>query len=232
MKTYKGSSCDELKLQLIQKIIESDCSVLNAISATEKSSNWRAMFSREITEEQKNAEVLTLQENFQALNSPATFKVKGFEDVLKTHIFDTDYMHLYFVKDDNGINLLFRFNSLDECSKNKTQGTDSLYILDDTNLKPISFDEGKVLMDRFVDDFNKDYSRDAGKKITEYITHSLGTVRQNFYRFEEDTELIIGAKPDGDALRMNIILSIPKADCKNATTTGLTAFYNLGNLKP
>jgi hypothetical protein len=233
MKTYKASSCDDLKLELIQKIIEADCSVLNGISITEKCSNLRAMFSREITEEEKNSEMKALQKDFATLQSPSSFKVKGFEEVLKTHIFDSDFMHLYFVKDESGINLLFRFNTSDECpAASGFTNDDKMYLLSGADLKPISAVDAKVMMDAFVATYNKYYRADKAKKITEYITHDLSTVRRNFYRFEEDTDLIIGAKQDGNALRMNIILSIPTADCKTATTTGTTAFYNVGVTRP
>lgn len=141
------------------------------------------LLSREISEAEKNQEVLNLQQ-FSSLGVPVNYK-----------------------------------------------DGDNFYLLSGGHLNSVSFNDAQNYMSNFKQDFQNLYGKDTSKKITEYITHNLSDVNNNFLKFETETNLITGAKPDGDALRMNIILSKPTADCKNPTTTGFTAFYNLGTTR-
>ena len=229
MKTNHESACSELKIKLIQEIIAADCGKLKHFSGPKFSLG--AMLSYEITEEEKNDEVNALS-GFNKLNIPSNFKVSGFEDVIKTHIFDSDYLHIYFVLVNTDVNLLFRFNGCEENPVGTAPSNDTFYLLVDKDLVSILYSDAKVLMDDFVNEYDNYYGVDSSKKITTYITHYLGRIRQNFYRFEEETELIMGAKQDASLQRMNIILSIPASDCKVPPISGEVAFYDFGALRP
>lgn len=230
---YQNMSHAEKKLSMIEDILQMD------FNMTDKKS-FNGMFhlyldmNEEIDRDTASTEINNMI-FFSVLGMPESFLIENIETTFKENVFWSDYIHIYFVKDDDEITLLLRFNvaadNEDEMNI-KFETTERLYILKNQKLSRISDIKAKRYIENFKDLYDSlgfDPTRFA---YTQYITFDYTKVRKNFKEFPVVTQLLTAAKEDFGLLRLNTILQIDRTYCKDPKTQENDVFYNIGNMQP
>lgn len=225
-------TCAEIKLNLIKRILDiDDCDQLVRRNKAISMEWFTPPFDGEIEEIDYRNEVAYRNSSFG--NFPVEFIIENIEAVFKANLFSSCF-HIYFIKKDTNISLLIRFNNIEtnDFPVNFKTG-DILYELIGTQIRSLT-DYRKAT--DYVNNFEAYYNstETEGQAFTQYITFHARKIVENFYGFEKNTKLIVGAKADkGGNLRLNLILEIDKDLCKNSIlATGDKAYYNIGNMQP
>ncbi|WP_415325340.1 hypothetical protein [Chryseobacterium sp. MMS23-Vi53] len=225
----------EIKLSMIEDILQMDFN-----KAGKKNFNETFHFFLDLNDEIDRVTAVTEVNNlifFSALGMPESFLIEDIETTFKENVFWSDYIHIYFIKDEEEITLLLRFNiaadNNDEMNI-KFETNERLYILKNQKLSRISDTKAK----RYIEDFKELYdSRNFNpdqSMYTQYITFDYTKVRKNFKEFPAITQLLTAAKNDplNGLLRLNTILQIDRTYCKDPKTPDNDVFYNIGNMQP
>lgn len=223
-------NCNEIKLNLIKNILEIDDCKEFAENYKITTIDWfTPPFDGEITEVSKINEVAERIKNIPSF--PPEFIIESIEKVFKDNMFST-YFHIYFIKNNNGISLLFRFNNNATNIPAKFDVGEILYELKGTKLTRLNnYVEAAEYINKFEIYHN---SINSVLVITQYVTFYTKSLVENFNGFAQNTKLISGVKKDikGNS-RLNIILEIDTVYCKKTTlATGSNVYYNIGNMQP
>jgi len=225
----------EIKLSMIEDILQ-----MNFNKTNNKNLNEVFHSFIDINEEidRDTAEIeLENMDFFSIIGMSKSFLIENIEVTFKENVFWCDYIHIYFIKDDDEFTLLFRFNTTEDNDDEMDinfGANERLYILKNKKLFGISKTEAKRYIENFKNFYNS-LSFDITKSdYTQYITFEYSKVRRNFRQFPEITQLLTAAKndPNSGLLRLNIILQIDRTYCKNPRTPENDVFYNIGNMQP
>ncbi|WP_027381325.1 hypothetical protein [Chryseobacterium daeguense] len=223
-----GMNCAETKIQLIKDILDNDCHDL-------KNNKSKDFFDGEISREEMEREVMNLG-TFASLALPSSFFIEQIEPVFTSNVLASKCIHIYFIKNQDGISLLFRFNK-DEQNNSDEIGfgaREKLLELKNGRLSDISPQNAKSFIETFKELYQNQGFGTGETAYTQYITFHYVNILKNFSGFEPTTRLICGAKPDpvNHKLRLNLILQIDRGYCNNPQTQEKTAFFNIGNMQP
>jgi len=232
MKNFEQEiSCAEMKLKLIKDILEGECNDL--ISGNKKSKDF---FDKEITRKEMEDEVNNMS-NFASLMIPSSFFIEQIQPIITANVLTSECIHIYFIKSQSGVSLLFRFNK-DEQNNHEDisfNENENLWELSNGRLSEISAEDAKNYIESFRELYNNQGLNTEETMYTQYITFHYKNILENFLRFEPKSQLICAAKsdpfPDGK-FRLNLILQIDRANCKKPRTQEKTAFFNIGNMQP
>lgn len=230
----KSTECAELKLSMIDNILKMDCKKWNENSKRKVMFYLDEMdFNDEIQKTDKDNEVSNM-EFFLSLGMPQSFFIDDIEVTFKENIFKCDYVHIYFIKNTNGISLLFRFNTIDKNDhlNIKFNSDERLYELKNNKLINIIESDAKKYIEAFKDLYDSKKFNLNESAYTQYITFEYNKIRKNFKQFSKTTQLITAAKKEGLLFRLNIILQIERLFCKDPKTVENDAYYNIGNMQP
>lgn len=223
----------ELKLSMIEDILQMDFNKTDKKSFNEMFHLYLEM-NEEIDRDTADTEVNNII-FFSALGMPESFLIEDIETTFKENVFWSDYIHIYFVKDDDEITLLLRFNvAADNEDENniKFETTERLYILKNKKLDGISDTKAKKYIENFRELYDSLSFDPTQSAYTQYITFDYTKIRKNFKEFPAVTQLLTAAKKDIGLLRLNIILQIDRTYCKEPKTPENDVFYNIGNMQP
>ncbi|SDQ33058.1 hypothetical protein SAMN05421664_1175 [Chryseobacterium soldanellicola] len=220
-------NCAEKKIQLIKDILENDCHDLK--------NNKSIDFDSEISREEIEREVMDMS-TFASLAMPSSFFIEQIEPAFALNILANKYIHIYFIKNQDGISLLFRFNKEEQNSATEIVFTakEKLLELKNGKLSDISPQNAKSFIETFKELYENQGFGTEETAYTQYITFHYKNILENFSGFEPNTQLICAAKPDPmtQKLRLNLILQIDREYCNKPITTEKTAFFNIGNMQP
>ncbi|WP_449401618.1 hypothetical protein [Chryseobacterium wanjuense] len=111
---------------------------------------------------------------------------------------------------------------------------EALYELKNRRLITISAANATTYINDFKTLYDNQNFSSEETEFTQYVTFHHDKIRRNFKKFENTTQLISAAKsdPTSQKLRLNLILQIVKANCKNPVTSSANAYFNVGNMQP
>ncbi|WP_027387191.1 hypothetical protein [Chryseobacterium gregarium] len=225
-------SCAEMKLKLIKDILEGECNDL----INNKKRKSKDFFDQEITRKEKEDEVNSMS-NFASLVMPSSFFIEQMQPIITANVLTSECIHIYFIKNTSEISLLFRFN-IDEQNDHEDinfRENEKLWKLSNGKLSEISANDAKSYIENFRELYNNQGFDTEATMYTQYITFHYENILGNFLRFESKSQLICAAKSDPfneGKYRLNLILQIDRANCKNPQTQEKIAFFNVGNMQP
>ncbi len=225
----------EIKLSMIEDILQMDFNRANKKSLNKLFHSFIEI-NDEIDSDTADKEVKNM-DFFSILGMPGSFLIENIEIIFKENIFWSDYIHIYFIKDDDEITLLLRFNITEDNEDEmniKFESSERLYILKNQQLSKISEIKAKKYIENFKDLYDSLKFDTSQSAYTQYITFDYTKVRKNFKEFPAVTQLLTAAKNDivSGLLRLNTILQIDRIYCKNPKTPENDVFYNIGNMQP
>ena len=240
MNLDRNMSSAEIKLNLINLILKSDFENWNkSKSKTDKYIKLLLLLginlNEEIEKEVADIEIDNMKE-FGSLNSPKFFIINEIQNVFDQHVQYCEFLHIYFIKNAQGISLLFRFNnaSTNISDDVKFLSDDVVYVLSGQNLHMVTNEDAATYVVNYKDFYNAQQFDHSRFSYTQYITFETENIRNNFKGFPASTKLLAAAKNDpiDRRLRQNIILEIEKDRVNNPQTLLDIAFFNIGNMQP
>lgn len=234
-----NDSLAELKLRLIQQILEMDFDEITKHFEVEKQKvkkyHERIDLNDEIDQLSADNETKNMA-FFKALSMKNEFYIDDIQSVFNDNIYLHKHLHIYFIEIASEVSLLFRFNSAESNDHEiiKFSSNETTYALENHVLKKCGVKDAIKGIEDFKIRYDKCKFNTQVSSYTQYITFDTINIQKKFISFPDATQFLAAAKEDANTgtLRQNIILKIDKSYVVNPISTLDDVFFNIGNMQP